>query len=327
MVWFLTGLPFQRGGVGMGWALPGMNELKDRKAKVRWHVMHGRLHSMVMLRRALSDPRVGDGLSPGSVLSFIVPDVNLYMKLSVHTSIIHRMTTYTQHNVLASRILGNEKSGKLLMYNLFLLTIIAMHRQYLDSGPGWYLLKHVVCWSCVLCVSSLELFEICRCYLLTRPPCNTSSSTSARRYRTTFIITVILIIRRGHIPSCNSRWRCRRGLAVIDCMSFSFLPLFSVCTIQFHCLQIMYITWFLCTIYFIDVLLWMSIVDVFFNIFYEFSLMIIICNTCIMIAFLSFVKCWIFYPICLCHICFFLFYFQYKVIMEIIICDTLQIIM
>lgn len=42
----------------------------------------------------------------------------------------------------------------------------------------------------------------------------------------------------------------------------------------------------------------MSIVDVFFNIFYEFSLMIIICNTCIMIAFLSFVKCCIFYPIC-----------------------------
>lgn len=210
---------------------------------------------------------------------------------------------------------------------VFLLTIIAMHRQYLDSGPGRYLLKHVVRWSCVLCVSSLELFEICRCYLLTRPPCNTSSSTSARRYRTTFIITLILIIRRGHIPSCNSRWRCRRGLAVIDCMSFSFLPLFSVCTIQFHCLQIMYITWFLCTIYFIDVLLWMSIVDVFFNIFYEFSLMIIICNTCIMIAFLSFVKCWIFYPICLCHICFFLFYYQYKVIMEIIICDTLQIIM
>lgn len=47
----------------MGWALPGMNELKDRKAKVRWHVMHGRLHSMVMLRRAQLDPRVGDGLS------------------------------------------------------------------------------------------------------------------------------------------------------------------------------------------------------------------------------------------------------------------------
>lgn len=46
----------------MGWALPGMNELKDRKAKVRGHVMHGRLHSMVILLGALSDPRVGAGV-------------------------------------------------------------------------------------------------------------------------------------------------------------------------------------------------------------------------------------------------------------------------
>jgi hypothetical protein len=30
-------LYFQKGGVGMGWALPGMNELKDR-AKVSGHV-------------------------------------------------------------------------------------------------------------------------------------------------------------------------------------------------------------------------------------------------------------------------------------------------
>lgn len=88
----------------MGWALPGMNELKDRKAKVRGHVMHGRLHSMVMLLRALSDPRVGAGVPCYCVLSFIVPDVNLYMKLSVHTSIIHQMTTYTQYYVLSLQV-------------------------------------------------------------------------------------------------------------------------------------------------------------------------------------------------------------------------------
>lgn len=78
----------------MGWVLFGMNELKDRKVKVRWYVMYGRLYSMVMLYRVLLDFRVGDGFFFGSVLLFIVLDVNLYMKLLVYISIIYRMIIY-----------------------------------------------------------------------------------------------------------------------------------------------------------------------------------------------------------------------------------------
>lgn len=91
---------------------------------------------MIILHKTLSNPKIKNKLSPNNILSFIIPNINLYIKLSIHTNIIHRITTYTQHNILTNRILKNKKSKKLLIYNLFLLTIITIHRQYLNNKPN-----------------------------------------------------------------------------------------------------------------------------------------------------------------------------------------------